>query len=73
MHTAELIRALRQVPQARLRLIEPAREVVREDGTLDSERLAFFSKELLEAIDEARAYARATKETVQCLKTLARS
>ena len=57
----------------RLRLVDMAWEVFRDDGSLDQERIAFLGKELVEAIDEARAYAQATKEVVQCLREMARS
>ena len=73
MDTCELIRVLRMVSEFRLRLIQLAREVVGDDGNLDQERLAFRGKELKEAIDEAEAYSKATKEAVQCLREMGRS
>ena len=73
MDTSKLIDALRVVPEFRLRLIELAWEVVRDDGSLDPERLTFRGKELKEAVDEAEAYARATKEAVQWLREMGRS
>lgn len=73
MDTSELINALRVVPEFRLRLIELAWEVGRDDGSLDPERLTFRGKELKEAIDEAEAYAQATREAVQCLRQIGHS
>ena len=73
MDTCELIRALKEVPECRLRLIRLAWEVFRDDGSLDRERLTFHGKELEEAIDEAEAYTQATKEAVRCLRELGRS
>ena len=66
-----IIRALRQVPEARLRLLELAQGLVREDGTFDYEKAAFLSQELETAIAEARAYAQATGEAVRCLRQIA--
>ena len=73
MDTSELIRALRKVPEFRLRIIKLAWEVVGGDGNLDGERLAFRGKELKEAINEAAAYSQATKEAVQCLEKMGHS
>ena len=67
-----MIQALRQVPETRLRIIELAWKVVREDGTLDPAIMAFYSKELTEAFAEARGYISATEEVVRCLKKIAR-
>lgn len=68
-----IIDALNAVPETRLRLIDLAWKAVREDGTLDPERAAFFGKELDEAIDEARGYIEATRGAVRCLRQIARS
>ena len=69
----DLVRALRQVPEVRLRLLEMARGLVKEDGSLDMERAAFLRKELEEAIEEAQGYAQATQDMVSCLKRMAPS
>ena len=69
----DLVRALKEVPEVRLRLLELARGLVKEDGSLDMERAAFLGKELEEAIGEAKGYAQATQEMVSCLKQMARS
>lgn len=73
MRPEDIIRALETVPEARLRLLELAWEVVREDGSLDPERVTFLCKELEEAIAEAQGYALSTREAVRCLRGMARS
>jgi len=65
----ELIEILRQVPEKRLKIFELAWEVVGEDGNLDLDKVAFYSKELDQAISEAKAYSVETAEAVQCLKS----
>ncbi|MBI4215908.1 MAG: hypothetical protein HY687_00720 [Chloroflexi bacterium] len=72
MHQA-VVDALRGMPPARLRLIELAWQVVREDGSLDVERASFLRQELAEALAQAEAYGQATREAVRCLRQLARS
>jgi hypothetical protein len=69
----DLVAILREMPPVRLRLIDLAWQVVGEDGSLDSEKITFYAKELTEAIKEAEAYAKATKEAVQCLTEMGRS
>lgn len=73
MEVQDLVRVLKEVPEYRLRLIELARETVGDDDTLDPDKLAFRHKELVEAIAEAEAYVKATREAVQCLKSMDRS
>lgn len=73
MRPEELARALRTVREARLRLLELARELMGKDGGLDLEKAAFLRKELEEAIAEAEEYARATREATSALKQMARS
>lgn len=68
-----LVRILSEIPPFHLRLIELAWQVVGEDGSLDSEKITFYAKELTEAIKEAEAYSQATKEVVQCLREMGRS
>lgn len=69
----EFIRALREVPEERLRLIELAWELVGEDGNLDCGKAVFHSQELEEALAEAQAYVQAAKEALWELSRLARS
>jgi hypothetical protein len=73
METQEIIRILREVPETRLRILDLCRKVIREDGTIDAEKVAFNSLELEEAAKEAQSYSEGTQEAVRCLKELARS
>jgi len=73
MDTHDLTNALKAVPEFRLRLIELAWQVTGDDGSLDLKGLAFRGKELEEAVAEAKAYAQATREAVQCLIEMVRS
>lgn len=68
-----LIDALKELPEVRLRLIDLARQVAREDGSIDVERAMFLGKELEEAVNEARAYAESTRKAVWCLMNMGRS
>ena len=67
------IRALKQMPEARLRLIELAWQLVMEDGSINVKLAAFLVKDLGEAIAEAKGYAAATQEAVRCLRRMALS
>jgi len=71
--TELIIRALKQVPEARLRLIDLAWQLVMEDGSLNVKLAAFLVKDLDEAIAEVRGYAAATQEAVRCLRRMALS
>ena len=73
MDAAGLISVLQSVPECKLRLIALASEVTRDDGSLDADKITFLAKELKEAVDEAKEYARNTQELVICLVQLARS
>ena len=73
METDELVRALRSLPETRLRLIELTWELVNEDGTYNPDQVAFHAEELQQATQEAEAYAKSTKELLGCLTELARS
>ena len=68
-----LVEALKQLPEVRLRLIELAWQVFRDDGGIDDDRLLMMGMELQEATDEARAYAESTRKAVSCLKSMGRS
>jgi len=72
MKSSDLICALKEVPEFRLRLLQLARELVGEDGTIDFEKAAFYRKQTEDAIKEAQGYAQATKEAVRCLREIAR-
>ena len=73
MEAKDLIRVLRGMPEVSLRLIELAREVTKDDGSLDYDKLPFVSGELQEAVSEAKGYAGSTQRTVWALKQMARS
>ena len=73
MNPVDLVHVLRGLPECRLRLIELAWKIVREDGSPDPDRLAFHHKELVEAIAEAEAYEKATKGAVLCLRRMGHS
>lgn len=68
-----LVEALKQLPEVRLRLIDLAWQVTKDNGSLDAEQLLFMGKELEEAIDEARAYVNATRKAVSCLMSFRHS
>lgn len=66
----QVIEILGQVPEKRLYIFEVASKLVREDGSVDPDKVAFYAKELKQASEEARAYITETGEAVQCLKDL---
>ena len=66
----DIIAILEEVPEVDLRIIPLTWKLVREDGTLDNEKVAFYQKELEEALKEVESYARATAEAIRCLTTL---
>jgi hypothetical protein len=68
----DLIRILRQVPEARLHILELCGELITEEGTIDGEKVAFYSHELIEATKEAEQYSRETQAAVRCLRELGR-
>ena len=73
MDTEQIVEILRQLPEVRLRVLDLAWMVTRDDGSVDREKLLFHARELEEAFQEARAYAEATRESVRCLKSIPRS
>ena len=68
-----IIQALKRVPETNLRLNALARDAVKDDGTLDVEKLTFNMAELQTAIKEAQAYSESTRKAVSCLIQLNRS
>ena len=72
METKDLIRILKEVPETRLRILDLCHELVGKDGTVDPEKVAFYTTELLEATKEAEQYSKETREAVRCLRELAR-
>jgi len=69
----DLIRILKGVPETRLRLLELCHKLLTKNGDVDPQKVAFYSKELEEAVKEAEQYSRETKEAVICLRELAPS
>jgi hypothetical protein len=72
METRDLIRILQGVPETRLRILGLCHKLIGENGDVDPEKVAFYSKELLEATKEAEQYSKETREAVRCLRELAR-
>lgn len=66
---ADLIRALKEVPEQKLKLLDLAREAAK-DGSLDTDMLAYRHKEVKEAADEAESYSAETRKLVTVLKEL---
>ena len=73
IETRDLIRIIKRVRRKRLRILELCNVLLREDGTVDPEKVAFYAKELLEATKEAEDYSETTHKAVRCLRELARS
>ncbi|MDP2949632.1 MAG: hypothetical protein Q8P22_08860 [Chloroflexota bacterium] len=73
MKPADLVRALRAVPEKKLRLVELAWELVREDGSPDVDKAADRLDEVGAACAEVNGYTQATQRLLWQLKSLARS
>ena len=73
MKPADLVVALREVPETRLVLIELAWQIYREVGSFDPSKVSMYHKEIEAAGSESAEYARKTREMILCLKELARS
>lgn len=72
LEAKDLIRILKQLPETRLRILELCGKLVTEEGTIDGEKVAFYSRELTQATKEAEQYSRETQAAVGCLRPLAR-
>lgn len=57
----DIVHALDHVPEKRLRLIELARQCAGPDGQFDLARALPLAAEIEDAVEEARAYAKATE------------
>ena len=73
MNNEHLILALKQLPEVKLRLIELARQMVREDGSLDCERAGCYRQEIEAAIGEAEAYTQRVQGVIPWLMQAGRS
>ena len=72
MRPDDLVRVLRSVPARRLRIIELAWELANEKGELDLEKATMRLDEVELAVQEASAYAQATRRVLRWLIELAR-
>ena len=70
MNNHDLIRTLEAVPEKRLRLIELARQCAGPDGRFELARALPLAAELEDAVEEARAYTRATEGVRWALQKL---
>ena len=72
MKPDDLVRVLRSVPARRLRIIELAWELANEKGELNLEKATIRLDEVEMAVQEASAYAQATRRVLRWLKELVR-
>ncbi len=68
----EILTAIRGLAGHQLKLLDLARQAVKEDGSLYTDILAFNHKEIEQAADEAESYAREVSEALDSLKGLVR-
>jgi hypothetical protein len=69
MKPAVLIKALKTVPETRLKLIDLAWKIYDENGNFEEESIIKYHKELVEASEEAKAYSERTRRVVGWMKT----
>lgn len=62
-----LVRALSEVPEKRLRLVELAWELCDKRGRIDFEKARLLSRQLEEAVREAESYAASVRDIMRCL------
>lgn len=72
MENSKAIELLRRIPSTDLRLIALARDIIKEDGELDLDKLTFRMDELGTAVDEARAYVQDVSKAISWLQNLRR-
>ena len=70
MTPEDLIRALQEVPEKRLSILELAWETVDDNGKLDPDKVIRLAAELGAAFEEARAYTRETEKVRWGLRQL---
>lgn len=73
MDNRQLINILKSLPASHLRILDYAQLIIGEDGEPDMEKVVFYAKEMTDATQEAEAYAKATRQAVECLKRLGHS
>lgn len=66
---ADLIRALKSLPECPLELLDIARSCVGSDGEIDLDKLTVSSEALTRATNEAERYANATEQLRQRVRT----
>jgi hypothetical protein len=71
MNTSDIVRVLKDLPEVELKLIDLCWKVMKEDGSIDLDKVLFYRKELDLYIQEARGYVSATRKAIECLKELA--
>jgi len=69
----DLVRIVKELPEHRLSLIDLAWRMVREDGSLDTDRALLMVDEIEAANQEAVRYARASKAALWTLQEMART
>ena len=67
-----LVRALRNVPRKKLRLVELANELANDKGELDVEKAAERADEVQMAVQEVSIYVQATRRVLRWLMELVR-
>ncbi len=72
INSGDLIQSLKEVPEHKLKILDLARESVKEDGSLDLDGLSYRSEEVKEATDEAEAYITEVEELVTRLAVVMR-
>ena len=69
----DVLRIVAGLPEHRLRLIELARDMVKEDGSIDPDQALLHVDEIETAKHEAIAYGNSTKQAIWVLKELLHS
>lgn len=66
---ADLVRALKSLPECRLELLDIAKSCVGSDGAIDLGKLTVSREYLSRATNEAERYANATEQLRQRVRT----
>lgn len=65
-----IVQILRELPPVKLDIIDLAWKVTGKDGDLESDKVAFYAKEVEAAADQAKEYIEQTEQMVDSLKKL---
>jgi hypothetical protein len=68
--TSNVVKALKALPEVRLNLIDFCWKVVKDDGSIDLDKVMFHGKEMELYVQQARDYVFATRKALECLKKL---